>query len=294
MTSPLFAIDSSVYIFRSYFALQPNWRSADGMPTEAVYGFAAFLIRLLEREKPAYIAAAFDESLGSGFRHQLYPLYKANRALPDENLEYQFVACKRIAHTLGIGCFGCQQYEADDYLAACVGAAESGQPVYVLSRDKDLAQLLGKNVRIWDYGYGEPISRERFMAEKHLEPELVPDMLALTGDASDNIPGVPGVGGKTATAILATLGPIENWIGDLDRLVGVPVRGSEKLAAKIEPYLEQLMLARQLTALRGDIPGISTVAQMRWRGIDRDGAEAVFIHYGLSGLLGRLRKIADQ
>ncbi len=115
MTAPgLWLIDSSIYIFRSYFALEPRWQSRDGLATEAVYGFASFLLKMLAAERPDFVAAAFDESLESGFRHRLDPGYKANRALPDEALAFQLDACRRVAEALGVVTLASPEYEADD------------------------------------------------------------------------------------------------------------------------------------------------------------------------------------
>ena len=292
MTPPLFAIDAPVYIFRSYFALEGRWQSRDGMATEAVYGFAAFLIRLLGAERPAYIAAAFDESLGSGFRHQLWPGYKASRALPDENLIYQFQGCRDVAAALGVGCFGCKRYEADDYLASFAAAAARDQKVFVISRDKDLTQLIDRHVSCWDYGYGDPVTLERFEADRGFNPVLMPDWLALIGDPGDDIPGVPGVGARTATAIVSTLGAVENWLDQPERLSAVEIRGSAKLAERIAPYRDQILLAKRLTTLNSGICAAPSLAEMARAGFDRHRAEEVFAHYGLQGLNKRLEQLS--
>ena len=291
MKEALFAIDASVYIFRSYFALEPRWQSRDGRPTETVYGFAAFLLKLLKQEQPGYIAAAFDESLGSGFRHRLYPDYKANRALPDEDLAFQLAACREVAEALGIPSFACDEYEADDYLATLANLAGSWQRVFILSRDKDLAQLLNATTSLWDYGYGEVLTAASFRESRGFEPALVADYLALVGDVSDNIPGVPGIGPKTATAIISRLGPVEHWLDDPDALTGIAVRGSKGLPAKIAGHREQILLAKRLIALEGNIAGLSSQSLSGWPGVDSAGARALFDRLGLGGLAGRLDQL---
>ena len=289
---PLYAIDSSVYIFRSYFALEPRWQSRDGRPTETVYGFAAFLLRFLAAESPRFVGAAFDESLGSGFRHRLDPQYKANRALPDDDLAFQLGACRQVAQALGIATFACDEYEADDYLATMAALAHPGQAVYLLSRDKDLAQLLSDDISLWDYGYSDPLSRLAYLEARGLEPALVADYLALVGDSSDNIAGVPGIGAKTATAILNALGPVARWLDAPEKLATVNIRGSRRLAEKISAHREQLLLARQLTGLRVNPAGPNRLEQLRWQGIDLDAATALFDTLGIGGLQKRLQAVA--
>ena len=293
MSEPLFAIDSSVYIFRSYFALEPRWQSRQGRPTETVYGFSAFLLKLLRQELPAYIAAAFDESLGSGFRHRLYPDYKANRELPDDNLAFQLDACKQVASVLGIPVFACEEYEADDYLATLATRAAGDRHVYILSRDKDLAQLLSDSVSLWDYGYGDKVSSDAYQQTKGLAPRLVADLLALMGDTSDNIPGVPGVGLKTATAILSRLGGIDEWIDSPEKLSDLPIRGARTLPEKILPYRGQIELAKQLTLLRKDLTAVPPLAELCWRGVDEEQANELFEELGLNGLKKRLADVVN-
>lgn len=294
MAEPLFAIDSSIYIFRSYFALQPQWQSKDGVSTEAVFGFASLLLKLLAEENPVYIGAAFDESLGTGFRHQLYGEYKANRALPDEALGYQLESCRRIAESLGIACWASSQFEADDYLAAMVAAAGDDQQVYILSADKDLAQLLSDNVWLWDYPRKVKISGEGYRAKSGLRPELVPDLLALTGDVSDNIPGVPGIGPKTATAILAELGAIENWIEDLSKLLSVSVRGSKSLPVKLTPFRDQIRLAKKLAVLESSIPAGPQLNSLIRKPINLEQTVQIFEHLGIASLAPQLKELKEK
>jgi len=294
LVEPLFAIDSSIYIFRSYFALQPDWQSRDGFFTEAVFGFASFLLKLLARENPVYIGAAFDESLGTGFRHQLYGQYKANRALPDEALGYQLDSCRRIAESLGIACWASSQFEADDYLAAMVAAASDDQQVYILSADKDLAQLLSDRVWLWDYPRKARISGEDYREKFGVMPELVPDLLALTGDVSDNIPGVPGIGPKTATAILAELGAIENWVEDLSKLLSVSVRGSKSLPVKLTPYRDQIRLAKKLAVVEPNIPSGPQLSSLLRKSINLEQTVPFFEHLGIASLVPELKALKEK
>ncbi len=293
MKPRLFAIDSSAYIFRSYFALEPRWHSNDGRPTEAVYGFAAFLLRLLAAERPAAVAAAFDESLGRGFRHRLDPEYKANRVLPDEDLAFQLAACRRVADALGIATFASDEYEADDLLATLAAAHAASHEILVVSPDKDLAQLLSPGVNLWDYGRKERLDAEAFRRELGYAPHLVPDYLALVGDPGDNIPGVPGIGAKTATAILKALGGLEQWLDDPARLARVSVRGSGRLPERVAPLRDQIRLARRLALVERAVPDVIHEPCPHWRGFDADAARGLFADLGLAGLEGRLAALAN-
>jgi 5'-3' exonuclease len=288
MSEPLYLVDSSVYIFRSYFALEPRWFCRDGMPTEAVYGFAAFLIRLLSAERPGYIVAAFDESLETGFRHRLYPAYKANRALPDEALAFQLRACRQVAEVLGIATCASSEYEADDLLASLARRGRDRHRIEILSRDKDLAQLLIGDARLQDYGYGTPLDRAGFIKTRGMAPEWVPDYLALVGDSSDNIPGVPGVGAKTATALLAALGPLDQWLDDPGAAASVAVRGARGLPAKLDQYREQIQLALKLTRLVDDAAQIPEPGRTRRRPPDMAAVRDLFGELGIGGLVARV------
>jgi DNA polymerase-1 len=149
-----FLIDSSIYIFRSYFTLPENWRATEnGFATHAIYGFTAFLLDLLKQKNPTHIFCAFDESLECGFRHQLCPDYKANRELPDEALAFQLNACRQLCRVMGIAEMASNVYEADDLIGGVASKVRQGnvQPV-IVSRDKDLTQLIQANDLYWYFG----------------------------------------------------------------------------------------------------------------------------------------------
>ena len=208
--APVCLLDASVYIFRYYFAMPNRWFSLEGQqPTAAVYGYLSFLLRFLTQQQPMFMAAAYDESLGSCFRNELYADYKTNRALPDEDLMFQLARCQDVTDLLGIHGFASPVYEADDLigsLAAFWQVRAPKQPLALLTRDKDLGQLLKKPQDfLWDYTdehKQERIDREGIHEKFGVKPEQLADYLALVGDAVDHIPGVPGVGAKTAQVLL--------------------------------------------------------------------------------------------
>jgi DNA polymerase I len=251
----VYLIDASVYIFRAWYAQSPDMRDGDGNPTHALYGFARFLGDLIERRAPTYLAVAFDESRGAGHRHALLPSYKANREPAPPELKRQFALCREFCRHLGVAEFASREYEADDLIGtlACRARA-AGLPVTVVTRDKDLAQLVGPGDRFWDYSDAAEYAYEQIAARFGVAPERMADYLALTGDAVDNIPGVPGIGPKTAAALLGRYASLDALYEDLDALAFLPLRGAARLPGKLREHRTAAYLARSLTRISCDAP----------------------------------------
>ncbi len=279
-------IDASVYIFRAWFSLPDRWHSPGGMPLNAVVGYAGFISEILEHTDPdAHLLAAFDESLGSCFRNEIYAGYKASRELPDEALAFQLNACRELTERAGLPCFGGPRYEADDYLASLARLArERDLPVSVLTRDKDLGQLLhDAHDRWWDYAADRELDAAGFTDHFGVSPGQFADYLALVGDAIDDIPGVPGIGPKTAAALLQGLGSLEGIAAQPERIAGLPVRGAARLWQRIEPHWEQVQVSRQLARLEDAIPGLDSLPACQ-RGADSRAAVADYLEeLGLGG-----------
>ncbi|NIB44409.1 flap endonuclease [Pseudomaricurvus alkylphenolicus] len=258
-TQPVHLIDASIFIFRYYFSLPDQWFSEEELPTAAVYGYTRFLLRLLQEQRPAYVAACFDESLGSCFRNELYEDYKSSRVLPDEALAFQLEACSEVTSLLGVSAFASEVYEADDLLGSLAALFRAELPeseIAVLTRDKDLGQLLErKQDYLWEFGAREarPFYRQDLHAKFGVWPEQLVDYLALVGDSSDDIPGVPGIGAKTAAALLAFGGDLEGVFARLDELPDLAIRGSGKLPEKLTSYSDQIVMARSLAQIVTDI-----------------------------------------
>jgi len=252
----VYLIDASIYIFRYYFSLPDNWWSDSGTSTAAVYGYSTWLLRLLRKRKPRFIAAAYDESLQNCFRNQIYPAYKANRALPDAELAFQLKACQQISQLMGIPSYVSAIHEADDILATLVKRSRQKHlPVCIVSRDKDLAQLvLNDREFFWDYDVGDCFNQFQLQMKLGIKTHQVPDYLALVGDSSDNIPGVPGVGAKTAVALLAMFEDWQQIKANLDKVAVLPLRGAKSLADKLLCYSEDIDIALQLTRLVDKAP----------------------------------------
>ncbi|WP_049723810.1 5'-3' exonuclease [Gilvimarinus polysaccharolyticus] len=299
MTAPAVClIDASIYIFRYYFALpESRFSEREGHSTDAVYGFTGFLLQLLERHRPERLAVCFDESLETGFRHQLYPLYKSSRALPDAALEFQLKACAEAAQLLGLATFASTRYEADDligslYLSCCAEPTA----IAILSRDKDLAQLLAREQDcFWDYSADVRYQHDDITIKYGVMPAQIVDYLALVGDAGDDIPGVPGIGAKTAIALLRYFGSLDALFARLDEVAQVPVRGARTLAAKILAAQEQIKLAQQLATIVQDIPLLEHPKQLQRSAVKLDQFSAFSRAMGWTDALAqRARKINPQ
>lgn len=245
-----YLIDASVYVFRAHFSMPDDMVDNDGNPINALYGFCRFLGDFMEQVKPEFVAVLFDESLTSSFRTEIYPEYKANRDPAPPELKRQFVQCRRFTRALGLMECASPTYEADDLIGTLVTEGrEKGRPSTIVSRDKDLAQLVSRNDVFWDFAGRGRISYEQIPEFFGVWPEQIADFLALAGDAVDNIKGVPGVGKKTAAALLQHFGSLEKLYDNLDKVHEVNVRGAKKLGEKLDTHKAAAMLARKLTVL---------------------------------------------
>ena len=262
----VYLVDASVYIFRAWFSQSSDARDADGNPTHALYGFARFLGDLIERRAPRYLAVAFDESHGTGHRHALLPSYKANRDPAPPELKRQFALCREFCRHLGVAEFASREYEADDLIGTLATRVRAeGLRVTVVTRDKDLSQLVGPGDRFWDYSDAAEYAYEEIAARFGVAPERMADYLALTGDAVDNIPGVPGIGPKTAAALMNRYATLEELYDDLECLAFLPLRGASRLPAKLREHRAAAYLARSLTRIHCDAPLSAGREQLRRR-----------------------------
>lgn len=264
---PSLLIDASIYIFQYYFSLPDNWYGDAGYPTAAIYGYTTFLLRLLEEQQPSRIAACFDESLGSCFRNRIYPDYKASRPYPDEALAFQLDGCRQVSELLGIACFSSRDYEADDLLGTLSKRLRRHEtPIAILTRDKDLAQLLQREQDyLWDYSKNERYYMGCVHKKFGVLPAQLVDYLALVGDSIDDIPGVPGIGPKTARVLLRAHSTIQEVFLRLDKLHLLPIRGAKTLHEKLLEYREQITMAQQLARIVDTVPMQLRSADLDWR-----------------------------
>ncbi len=250
-----FLIDSSVFVFRSYYSMSTDLVDVHGNNNHAVYGFARFLVRFIKQNKPKYIAAAFDEALTTSFRNEIYPLYKANRDPAPADLKLQFKQCQRLTKLLGISVFADNSYEADDLIGTLHQTyAERGHNICVISADKDLAQLVRPSDWWWDYGKSEPLGFEALTQKFGVRPDQICDFLALAGDAVDNIPGVKGIGTKTAQILLNHFNDLDAILSRYKEIEFLSMRGAKSCQNKIKIHQEDAKLSKQLSQIVLDAP----------------------------------------
>jgi len=249
----VYLVDASIYIFRAYYSVPDTLTNADGEPINALHGFAGFLGGLLDEAKPEHMAVVFDESLTTSFRNEIYPPYKTNRETPPAELKRQFAFCRTLVDALGIAAFSSARFEADD-LIGTLAARLRGQDfsVVILSADKDLAQLLAPGDLLWDYSRNRRHDYEKVFDWLGVHAGQVADWLALTGDAVDNIPGIPGIGAKTAAALLAEFGSLDALYSGLDRVAELRMRGAARVQRLLGEHREAALLARELTGIAID------------------------------------------
>ena len=255
LKSPLYLVDASLYVFRAWHSTPDQFHDADGWPTNAVHGFARFVLELLEQERPQHIAIAFDEALDSCFRNKLYPAYKANRDPAPEELKRQFTHCKALCAALGLNVLAHSEYEADDLIGSALHSARPrGFRGVIVSADKDMSQLLWEADEQWDFARGQRWGMAGVKARHGVEATQIADYLALTGDAVDNIPGVTGIGAKSAAILLAHFQSLDALLARIDEVQFLRLRGAAGMAMRLREQREHALLWRQLTTIALDAP----------------------------------------
>ena len=281
MTQPVYLVDASVYVFRAWYSMPDEFMDASGRPTNAVYGFARFLCELIEHAGPEDLAVAFDESLTTSFRNEIYPDYKANREPAPEALRRQFGWCKDLSRSLGLPVYADARYEADDFIASLAAHCRAQErPVCVVSGDKDLTQLVGEGDWWWDFARRQRLDRAAVFDRFGVYPHQIADFLALTGDSVDNIPGVPGVGPKTASALLAHFGDLDGLFDRLDEIAWLKLRGAKTLGARLREHEKTARLARRLTGLESGIEQIRAAPEIRRGPGNADALDALLDNLG--------------
>lgn len=252
---PLYLIDASVFVFRAWHAVPIALVDGDGNPVNALHGFSRFLGDLIEQVRPEHLAVAFDSGRVNSFRNRLYPPYKANREPAPEALKRQFLQCQRVCEALGISSFVSCEYEADDIIGSLtVRARAEGRKVVLLTRDKDLSQLVRPGDEYWDYLADKRFGYEGIAERFGVRPERMACFLALMGDAVDNIPGVPGIGRKTASTLFRHFESLMHLYDDLDRVLEIKLRNAGFVRGQLRDHRESAFLARQLTEIACDMP----------------------------------------
>jgi len=277
-------IDGNSVVNRAFYAMPPLTNSA-GQHTNAVYGFMTMLLRVLEEEKPTHILVAFDAGKDT-FRHESYADYKGGREKTPAELSEQFPLLKELLQALGIAQFELAGYEADDIIGTVSRLAEAeGKDAVVVSGDKDLLQLASDRVTVLLTRKGvsetERFTPEAVMERYGLTPSQIIDLKGLMGDASDNIPGVPGVGEKTALKLLMEYGTVENLLARTAELKG-------KLKENIEANREKALLSKQLATIFREVPLEHAWDDLRWNGYAAEAVAPVLRKLGFKSLMERL------
>jgi len=290
MPLTLYLIDGHALAYRMYFALTggrlgARWQTARGEPTAGVYGFARELLRIYEQEKPDYLAVAFDT--GRTFRSDLFDGYKATRAKMPDDLRPQIERIRELVDAFNIPRFEVEGYEADDVLGSVAHwANEQGLGVKIITGDRDLLQLVNERTAVYVAGDDRTyLTAEDVVARLGVRPEQVVDYKALAGDASDNIPGVRGIGEKTAIALLEKYGSLDNIYAHLDEIE--PHR-----RAKLEAGRDLAYLSRSLAAIRTDLPLRVDLEQARPQAFDLEKVETIFQRLEFRSLIGKVRQLA--
>ncbi|HPO11869.1 MAG TPA: DNA polymerase I [Candidatus Hydrogenedentes bacterium] len=284
MADRIFLIDAMAYAFRSYYAIRTPLTDAKGRPTNAVYGFTRVLLKILREHNPAYIAVVFDAP-GKSFREEQYPEYKATRQETPQDLKDQFPMMHEVVKALNLPLLVVPGVEADDVIGTlALEAAEKGMEAVIVSGDKDLLQLIGERVAVFDPSKGDAgqwYSREEVVERFGAGPEHVIDALALIGDAADNVPGVHGIGDKTAKKLMEEYGSLEGIYTHLDAIKG-------KMKERLEQDRDQAFFSRELVTIKTDVACGIAVRECQRKEPDRNTLIDVFDALQFHSLLNEL------
>jgi DNA polymerase-1 len=284
--SPVYLVDASIYIFRAWFSMSDEFVNVAGEPTNAVYGFSGFLCSLLEQTTAEHVAIAFDESLSTSYRNEIYPEYKANREPAPDELKRQFAWARSVAEAMGLPCFADPRYEADDLIGTLAAYWQArGHPICVVTSDKDLAQVIGENDHWWDYSRNRKLNASQLTEKFGVSPEQMADYLALTGDSVDNIPGVPGVGPKSASALLGHFGDLDSLYDRLDEVQHLKIRGAKSLQKKLADNRDAADLARKLTGIVTAVESTLAAPEVRRKAVDEARLNRLFDELDFGGML---------
>lgn len=283
----LFLVDGSGYIFRAYFALPQNLTNPEGQPVGAVLGFTNMLMKLLTDLHAPYIAVIFDAAR-KNFRNEIYPEYKANREAPPEDLVPQFALIHEATEAFDIPALQQEGYEADDLIATYARLArEQGKKVTIVGTDKDLMQLVDDDVRMYDPIKGRYLEQEDVEKKFGVRPDKVIDVQALAGDSVDNIPGVPGIGVKTAAQLIGEYGSLEELLNR-----AAEIKQPKRRETLIE-HAENARISKQLVTLDKEAPVPLGLEDLKTRNPDSPKLAAFLQKQGFKTILARLGQNPD-
>ena len=289
----LFLLDAYALIYRAYYAFIKNPRiNSKGMNTSAVMGFVNTINDVITREQPTYIGVAFDPS-GPTFRHEMYPEYKAQREACPEDIKKSVPIIKDILHAMRIPVLEMSGYEADDVIGTLAKkAGEMGNiDTYMITPDKDYGQLVEENIRMYRprFGGGYEVMGPKEVMEKYdiSSPLQVIDLLGLMGDASDNIPGCPGVGEKTAIKLISEFGSIEQLLASTDKLKGA-------IKKKVEENTKMIEFSKFLATIKTDVPIQLNLDDLRYKEANDEELEKIFAELEFKNLTNKIVKKSEN
>ncbi|WKZ92341.1 DNA polymerase I [Chimaeribacter arupi] len=276
--NPLILVDGSSYLYRAYHAFPPLTNSA-GEPTGAMYGVINMLKSLLQQYQPSHVAVVFDAK-GKTFRDELFAEYKSHRPPMPDDLRAQIEPLHTMVKAMGLPLLAVSGVEADDVIGTLALQAEkAGHAVLISTGDKDMAQLVTPNITLINTMNNAILGPEEVITKYGVPPELIIDFLALMGDSSDNIPGVPGVGEKTAQALLQGIGGLDALYSNLDAIAGLSFRGAKTMATKLEQNKEVAYLSYQLATIKTDVELDVRCDELNVMAPATDELRALFQHY---------------
>jgi DNA polymerase-1 len=283
----LFLIDGSSYIFRAFHAI-PSMNTSAGLPTNGIFGFINFLLKFLKQYKPEYVVVALDAGRKT-FRNHLFAGYKGNRPEPPAALLPQLPYFRRVLEGLNLALLELPGYEADDIIATlCNTLCNEDCNLVVVSSDKDLMQLVTDGIRLLDG------ARDRWMGVAEVEikfgvgPDKVIQVMGLMGDAVDNIPGVKGIGEKTAIALIQQFDTLENLFNRLDEVETLTLRGAARVRRNLEDGKEIAFLSRDLATVRRDVPLAIGLEELRFTGFNQAKLRSLFAELEFTNLIALL------
>ncbi|WP_323896525.1 DNA polymerase I [Aeromonas allosaccharophila] len=294
-SNPLILVDGSSYLYRAFFASQQaDLRTSTGLPSGAVRVMANMMRSLRKQYPDCHVAVVFDAK-GKTFRDDIYPEYKATRASMPDDLRSQVAPIHQMIKAMGFPFLMVEGVEADDVIGTLARQATEKQlPVLISTGDKDMAQLVSDHVTLIDTMKDVKTDREGVIEKFGVPPELIIDYLALMGDKVDNIPGMTGVGEKTALALLQGIGSIDEIAANLDKVAALGFRGSKAFADKFREQEEQVRLSYRLATIKTDVELEQSLEQLQLKPVDKESLLAVYREYELRNLIKELESGGDE
>ncbi len=280
----LFLVDGSSYIFRAFFAIPPL-TNANGMPTNAIFGFTNMMLKLLNEHRPEYVMVALDAGRET-FRNQIFAAYKGHRPEAPADLIRQFPYFRKVLDALSVVLLELPGYEADDIIATlCKSLGCPNCEITVVSSDKDLMQLVSDGIKLLDSAKDRWIGDDQVRNKFGVVPEQVIQVMGLMGDAVDNIPGVKGIGEKTAITLIQQFGTLENLFSRLDEVDKMQLRGAARVRKFLDDGKDLAYLSRDLATVKRDVPIEISLNDLRGRAPDLKKVQGLFNELGFFNLL---------